>query len=117
MEAVRPNCLFCKIASQELSATIRYEDSELLAFDDIHPKAPIHILIIPKKHIPTIDDLEDSDRDLVGHMVGVARDLAREHTIHESGYRLVFNVKSHGGQMVDHIHLHLIGGKHLGSMA
>lgn len=107
-------CLFCQIVDKKIPASIVFEDDELTAFNDINPKAPVHILIVPKKHIATIDHLEPGDELLIGQMVYVAQKIARDKGISENGYRLVFNVRSHGGQIVDHIHLHLLGGQPLG---
>ena len=107
------DCLFCKIAKRELNSTITYEDELVLAFDDIDPKAPEHKLIIPKKHISTLNDLKEDDESLVGHMVFTAQKLAKELGIHDSGYRTVFNCNPAGGQMVFHIHLHLLGGRQM----
>ncbi len=106
-------CLFCKIIAREIPADIVYEDNEILAFKDIHPIAPVHILIIPKRHIESVNDLEESDRGLVGKMIIAARDIARQLKIAEEGYKLLFRVGKHGGQEVEHIHLHLIGGAKL----
>lgn len=110
------DCLFCKIIDKKIPSEIIYEDREVVTFNDIQPKAPVHILIVPKKHIDTIDHAEENDQQLLGKMILVAQKIAREKKISEAGYRLVFNVKSHGGQLVDHIHLHLLGGKPLGKM-
>lgn len=112
-----PDCLFCKIAAKELPANLQYEDDQVVAFDDIHPKAKIHILLVPRKHIPSVDALEIDDRDIVSRLIYAAQALARQKGIARNGYRLVFNVHDHGGQVVDHLHLHLIGGERLGSMA
>lgn len=109
-------CLFCQIINKEILSDIIYEDREVIAFKDINPKAPVHILIVPKKHIETIDHLEEVDKELVGYMVLIAQKIAREKKISAAGYRLVFNVKHHGGQVVDHLHLHILGGQKLGSM-
>lgn len=111
------NCLFCQIIAKEMPAKIRYEDAQFVAFDDIAPKAPTHILIVPRKHIPTVDDIEASDECLVGALIYAAKQIAREAGLATNGYRLVFNVRSHGGQVIDHIHLHILGGKSLGGMA
>ena len=105
------DCIFCKIASKEIAATIVYEDDDILAFRDINPVAPSHILIIPKKHIPTINDLSPEDQSLLGKMILVAKQIAEEEGISKSGYRLVLNCEKDGGQEVFHIHLHLIGGR------
>ena len=103
-------CIFCKIADKKIPAEIVFEDDEIVAFKDIHPIAPVHILIIPKEHIQTIDDLEEKHGQLIGRMILTAQKIASEMKTSESGYKLLFRVKKHGGQEVDHIHLHLIGG-------
>lgn len=109
-------CIFCKIANKEVDTDLLYEDDELVAFRDIAPKAPVHILIIPKKHIPTIQDLEEEDNQLVGKVYQVAKKLAEEYNIAEDGYRTVANCKDNGGQVVYHIHFHLLGGEKLGDI-
>lgn len=103
--------LFEKIVRREVPADIVYEDDDLLAFRDIDPKAPIHVLVIPKRRIPTINDLDAGDAALLGRMVLVARDIAREEGIDADGYRLVMNCNAAGGQSVYHLHLHLLGGR------
>lgn len=105
--------IFDKIISGEIPKEFLYQDDEILAFWDIHPLAPVHILIIPKKPIPTIDAAEESDQMLLGKMILVARDIARDLKISEKGYKLLFRVGDHGGQEIPHIHLHLIGGARL----
>lgn len=105
--------LFTKIIKREIPADIVYEDNEMIAINDIEPQAPIHILFIPKKPIPTINDVEQQDSVLLGKMLLKARDIAKEKGIADNGYRLVFNCNKDGGQHVFHIHLHLIGGKKL----
>ena len=107
------NCLFCKIAAGELSATILHEDNEIMAFRDINPQASTHLLIIPKKHIATINDADSPDERLLGRMVLTAKELAKTEGLSEAGYRLIFNVNSGGGQVVYHIHLHLMGGRQM----
>jgi len=107
------DCVFCKIVKKEIPTEIVYEDEKIIAFKDIKPVAPIHILIIPKKHIPTIDHLEKKDRELIGELFLVAQKIAREQGVSESGYRLIANVGEDAGQTVDHLHLHLIGGEKL----
>jgi histidine triad (HIT) family protein len=107
------NDLFEKIVRREIPADIVFENDEILAFRDVNPQAPSHILIIPKRRIPTINDLSESDAELVGRMVLAASKLAAELGIAEDGYRLVFNCNDHGGQSVYHIHLHLLGGRTL----
>jgi histidine triad (HIT) family protein len=105
--------LFTKIIKREIPAEIVYEDDEMIAINDISPQAPIHILFIPKKQIPTINDVQEQDALLLGKMMLKARDIAKEKGIAENGYRLVMNCNKDGGQHVFHIHLHLIGGKKL----
>jgi len=105
--------IFDKIISGEIQSDIVYEDSEVLAFRDISPQAPTHILIIPKNNIPTINDLEEKDSNLIGKLVLTAKKIAEQEKISESGYRLVFNCNEHAGQTVFHVHLHLIGGRKL----
>ena len=107
------DCIFCKIANKEISSEIVYEDNEVVAFKDIKPVAPVHLLIITKKHIPSVDHLEAEDKELIGSLFLVARKIAREQGVAETGYRLVFNVGPDAGQTVDHLHLHLIGGHKL----
>jgi len=107
------DCLFCKIINREIPATIRYEDDEIIAFDDINPQAPVHFLIVPKKHISTLNDIEEEDTELVGKLIRTAALLAKEMGIEQSGYRTLFNCNSDAGQIVYHIHLHMLGGKKL----
>ena len=107
------SCLFCQIANKEISNDIIFEDDKVVVFSDINPKAPEHKLIIPRKHIATINDLAAEDTDLVGHMVQTARQVAGDLGIADDGYRLVFNVNKGAGQDVFHIHLHLLGGRML----
>jgi histidine triad (HIT) family protein len=108
--------LFEKIIAGDLPATVLYRDSRVIAFLDIHPAAPVHILIVPIKPIPTTNDIADEDEALIGHMFIVARDLARQQGIAENGYRLIINCNAHGGQEVYHLHVHLLGGRPLGPM-
>lgn len=108
--------LFEKIINGEIDADIVHRDDRVTAFRDINPKAPVHILIVPNKPIPTADDIEDGDEALLGHLFTVARDLARKEGIAGDGYRLIMNCRDHGGQEVYHLHLHLLGGKPLGRM-
>lgn len=105
--------IFSKIITKEIPVDSVYEDDELLAFRDINPQSPYHILIIPKKVIPTVNDLCDEDAELVGKMVLRAKILAKELGFAEDGYRLVFNCNSYGGQEVYHLHLHLLGGRQM----
>lgn len=103
--------IFDKIISKEIPADIVFEDEEILAFKDINPQAPIHILIIPKKRIATINDIEENDISITGKLIYTAKIIASEIGISEDGYRLVFNCNDNGGQEVYHIHLHLLGGR------
>lgn len=107
------SCLFCKIAKKEAPSEIVYEDEEIIAFKDIFPLAPVHVLIIPKKHIATINQIKKRDIELIGKLIFVAKNLAKKFRIAKKGYKLLFRVGSHGGQVVEHIHLHLIGGTRL----
>jgi histidine triad (HIT) family protein len=106
-----PDCLFCKIAQQHIPASIVYDDDEMLAFRDINPQAPVHLLVIPKQHVSTTNELTIADEALLGRMVLTAQRLAQAEGIAESGYRLVMNCNSDGGQTVYHIHLHVLGGR------
>jgi histidine triad (HIT) family protein len=108
--------LFERIVARELPATILHQDERVTAFRDINPQAPVHILIVPNKAIPTANDIADADEALIGHMFTVARDLARREGIAEDGYRLIINCNAHGGQEVYHLHVHLVGGAPLGRM-
>lgn len=107
------DCIFCKIVAGEIPAEILYQDEEIVAFRDINPKAPVHILIIPRKHIPSLDQLKESDSALVGRMVAVANKLAKDEGVAEKGYRLAVNCGKEGGQLVPHLHMHLLGGRRL----
>ncbi len=107
------DCLFCKIVDKEIPGDIVFENDRILAFRDISPQAPTHILIIPKKHITTTNDIEESDHQVIGEIIHRAALLAKEEGIHKSGYRTVFNCNDEGGQAVYHIHLHLLGGRQM----
>ncbi len=107
------DCLFCKIIEGKIPSDKVYEDDEVLAFRDINPQAPVHVLIIPKRHISGADKLERSDDALLGKMIAVANQLAVELGVSGSGYRLISNIGDDAGQSVHHLHLHLIGGKRL----
>lgn len=106
-------CLFCKIAAGEIPSKKAYEDENVYAFHDIAPQAPVHILIIPKKHIESAQSLTRKEDTLLGHMFEVARIIAAENGLDQSGYRLIMNIGPDAGQSVPHLHLHLIGGKAL----
>ncbi len=106
-------CLFCKIIEKQIPANIVFENDQLLAFNDINPAAPVHILIIPKEHIATTNDLISGHKELIGNMFLTATKLAKENNISEGGYRTVFNCNKDAGQTVFHIHLHLLGGRQM----
>jgi histidine triad (HIT) family protein len=106
-------CLFCKIVRREIPASIVYEDDDLVAFNDINPQSPTHVLIIPKRHIASLNDLQPDDDPLLGQMTRRAAALARERGVADSGFRTVFNTNRDAGQTVFHIHLHLLGGRSL----
>ncbi len=108
--------LFEKIVAKEIPATIVHQDERVTAFRDIHPRAPVHILIVPNKPIPTANDVTEADENTLGHMFIVARDLAKAEGIAANGFRLIVNCNSHGGQEVYHLHMHLVGGAPLGPM-
>jgi len=108
------DCIFCKIAAGDIPATSLYDDGDVLAFPDINPEAPIHLLIIPRKHIPTLNDLTEADAALIGRMHLAAKQLAAELGVADSGYRTVINCNHNAGQLVFHIHMHLLGGRELG---
>ena len=107
------DCLFCKIAAGQIPSTILYQDDQIVAFKDIDPKAPLHALIVPRKHVPTVNDVTSDDDALVGAMLRCAARLAQEHGYAERGYRTVFNTNAEAGQSVFHIHLHVLGGRTL----
>lgn len=106
-------CIFCKIINKTIPAKIIYEDEYALAFEDINPQAPVHTLVIPKKHISTNLDIDKADNSLIGHLYQVANRIARDKGIAERGFRLVMNCNSDSGQTVFHIHLHILGGRQM----
>lgn len=105
------DCIFCKIVDKKIPAKIVYEDDRVLAFEDINPQAPVHLLLIPRKHIATLNELEESDAALTGYLVATAAKLARDRGIAERGFRVVANCNPESGQTVYHIHFHLLGGR------
>lgn len=107
-------CIFCKIINKEIPAKIVYEDEEFIAFDDINPVAPVHILIIPKKHIVSLNDINNENYLKIGKIFLIINKLVEERKIKEKGYRVVVNCGKDGGQEVGHLHFHLIGGEKLG---
>jgi histidine triad (HIT) family protein len=106
------DCIFCQIAHGTTDTTILHETDSLVVFKDINPHAPVHLLFVPKKHIRSINDLTGDDQEILSELIMVARDMAKEHGVSESGYKLLYNVEKGGGQVIFHLHLHLIGGWH-----
>ncbi len=107
------DCIFCQIIAGEVPSEIIYQDEEAIAFRDINPQAPVHLLIIPRKHIPSLAHLSEAESPLIGHMANIANQLAKREGIAESGYRLAINCGEQGGQLVPHLHMHLLGGRRL----
>jgi histidine triad (HIT) family protein len=107
------DCIFCKIANGTIPSKKVYEDAEAVAFDDIHPMAPIHVIIIPKKHIPTMLDVTKTDMSPIGSLFTAAQEVARIKGINERGFRVVINCNKEGGQLIFHLHMHVLGGKKL----
>jgi histidine triad (HIT) family protein len=105
------DCLFCKIVGKEIPAKLVYEDEDVVAFDDINPQAPVHVLVVPRRHIPTLNDLTPADDALVGKLARVAALIARERGVSEAGWRSLVNVNREGGQLVFHVHMHCMGGR------
>lgn len=113
--AERDDCVFCRIADGKVKSELLHQDNEIIAFRDINPIAPVHILVVTRKHIPSVAELAESEASLIGRMVSVANGLAKRAGIAEKGYRLVINCGTEGGQGVPHLHMHLLGGRQLGS--
>jgi histidine triad (HIT) family protein len=111
--ATHPDCLFCKIAAGAIPVTRLYEDEQLLAFPDINPQAPVHILVIPKQHFASLAHTSPSNAALLGHLLAATAGIARQQNLGK-GYRLVINTGPDGGQTVDHLHVHLLGARHMG---
>ncbi len=107
------DCVFCNIVKREIQSDILHETDTLIVIRDIMPKAPVHLLVVPKQHIPSITDIEQSHQELMGELIVTAKQVAQDQQIAGSGYKLVFNVGKDGGQVIPHIHLHLLGGKQL----
>ena len=105
------DCLFCKIISREIPGSIVYEDDRVIAFNDIRPQAPTHVLVVPKRHIESLNELQPGDDQIVGELVRRAAAIAKERGVSASGFRAVFNTNRDGGQTVFHIHLHVLGGR------
>jgi histidine triad (HIT) family protein len=108
-----PRCIFCQIAAHEMPAKIPYEDEQCLVFQDTSPKAPVHLLIIPRKHIISLNENLENDKMLLGHMLSIAGRMAREQGIDGPGYRVVINTNAEAGQTIFHLHIHLLGGRSL----
>lgn len=109
--ATETDCIFCKIANKQIPAKFEYENDEVVAFNDINPQAPVHIIVIPKSHIERVSDLDLKHRDLITNLMLVANELAKKKKIADSGYRIVMNCNEGAGQSVFHLHLHLLGGR------
>lgn len=109
-------CIFCRVARGDVPGTIVYQDEHIVAFRDIQPAAPVHVLVIPREHIASIAELQPSDAGLAGALLSVAAHVAALESLRTDGYRVVSNVGRHGGQSVDHLHLHVLGGRVLGSL-
>jgi histidine triad (HIT) family protein len=107
------DCIFCKIIAGQILSDVIYTDDKVVAFRDINPMAPVHLLIIPREHILSLNDVTEQQTTLVGHMVQVAKQLAKQQGIATKGYRVVINTGSQGGQVVQHLHMHLLGGREL----
>lgn len=107
------NCLFCKMVSGAIKPDIVYQDEKVLAFRDINPQAPTHVLVVPKRHVSTLNDLRDEDAELAGALLIAASRIAKDLGIAQAGYRTVINTNAEGGQVVFHVHLHLLGGRHM----
>ena len=105
-----PDCIFCSIVKGEPKADIVFSSEDCIAFHDIHPKAPVHILVIPRKHINSVAEMTEEDTMLMGQLIKCAKDIASKNGLSSLGYKLVFNVGRGGGQVIDHVHLHLLGG-------
>lgn len=117
MEPAAADCVFCKIVRKELPAKVVHEDDRLLAFEDIHPQGPVHLLIIPKRHVASLLDVREEDRALIGDIALLGARLARQRGVADGGFRFLTNVNRDGGQVVFHLHFHVIGGRKLGPMA
>ncbi|TEU07452.1 MAG: histidine triad nucleotide-binding protein [Candidatus Aminicenantes bacterium] len=106
-------CIFCKIISKDITASIVYEDERMIAFSDINPQAPVHILLIPKEHFPSLNEIPEDKKDILSHILLKAKEIAREKEIADRGYRIVLNTARESGQEVLHIHFHLLGGRQM----
>ena len=104
------DCLFCKIAHGQMDTEFLFENENLVVFRDINPHAPVHLLIVPKRHIRSINDLTDQDNEILAELIMTAKEMAKQENVNASGYKLLFNVEKGGGQVIFHLHLHLMGG-------
>ena len=104
------DCIFCQIVQGQTDTEMLYQSDSLVVFKDINPHAPVHLLLVPKRHIRSINDLSDADREILAELTMVAKEMAREHGVAKSGYKLLYNVEKGGGQLVFHLHMHLLGG-------
>lgn len=107
----KEDCIFCKIIKKEAEADFVYEDEEMVAFKDIRPKAPVHILVVPRKHVADLNDFEEGDAELLGKLMLAAAKIAKEQGIDQTGYKVITNINDDGGQIINHFHLHLVGGE------
>jgi histidine triad (HIT) family protein len=107
------DCIFCRIADHEIPSKLLYEDEDIVAFEDAAPQAPVHFLVIPRKHVAAVKDMPASEADLLGRMLRMGASLAKEKGLEPNGYRFVLNYGKDGGQLVDHLHLHVLGGRAL----
>ena len=110
------DCIFCAIAEGKLKSDVVYQDDMVVVFKDIHPKKPIHWLVVPRKHITSINNLEKGDTKLTGHLLLTVKKLAVKYGVADDGYRVIINTRTHGGQEVDHLHIHILAGEHVGRM-
>jgi histidine triad (HIT) family protein len=104
------DCIFCQIAQGQTETEFLYQSDTLVVFKDINPHAPVHLLLVPKKHIRSVNDITEADQEILAELIMVAKEMAREHGVARSGYKLLYNVEKGGGQLIFHLHLHLIGG-------
>jgi histidine triad (HIT) family protein len=104
------NCIFCQIAQGQTDTQMLYQSDTLVVFKDINPHAPLHLLLVPKKHIRSVNDLTDADQEILAELILVAKEMAKKQGVDKSGYKLLYNVEKGGGQLIFHLHLHLIGG-------
>ena len=108
---MKKDCIFCQIAQGQTDTRMLYQTDTLVVFKDINPHAPVHLLLVPKKHIRSVNDLTDADREILAELILVAKEMAKEQGVDKSGYKLLYNVEKGGGQLIFHLHLHLLGGR------